>query len=57
MVRGYTAQVKDILAAHGCTFLRQGKGDHELWLCPGVERPVVVDGRIMSRHLANVVIK
>lgn len=57
MVRGYTAQVRAILAEHGCTFLRSGKGDHELWSCPNARRPVVVDGRIMSRHLANEVLK
>lgn len=57
MVRGYTADVRELLAANGCTFLRAGKGDHELWSCPGAARPVVVDGRIMSRHLANEVLK
>lgn len=57
MVRGYTAQVRDLLAQNGCTFLREGKGDHEIWVCPDAIRPVVVDGRIMSRHLANEVLK
>lgn len=57
MVRGYTAQVRDILMQNGCTFLRKGKGDHEVWVCPHAIRPIVVDGRIMSRHLANEVLK
>lgn len=57
MVQGYTARVRQILVAHGCTFLRKGKGDHELWRCPNAKRPIVVDGKIMSRHLANKVLK
>ncbi|WP_374943524.1 type II toxin-antitoxin system HicA family toxin [Sphingomonas sp.] len=57
MVQGYTAQVKAILREHGCSFVRPGKGDHEVWSCPNVTRPVVVDGKIMSRHIANEVFK
>lgn len=57
MVQGYTARVREILTAHGCTFLRKGKGDHELWRCPDAARPIVVDGKIMSRHLANKVLR
>ncbi len=48
MVQGYTAKIRKILLAHGCTFLREGKGDHELWFCPRAKRPIVVDGKIMS---------
>lgn len=57
MVEGYTARVRKMLAAHGCTFHREGKGDHEIWLCPGASRPIVVDGKIMSRKMANTVLK
>ena len=57
MVQGYTQRVRAMLAAHGCRFLRPGRGDHELWACPGGGRPVVVDGKIMSRHLANAVLR
>lgn len=57
MVQGYTARVKAILREHGCTFDRAGKGDHEIWSCPNAKRPVIVDGRIMSRHIANEVFK
>ncbi|WP_254602630.1 type II toxin-antitoxin system HicA family toxin [Sphingomonas bacterium] len=49
--------MRELLAERGCAFLREGKGDHEIWVCPGVSRPVIVDGRIMSRHLANGVLK
>lgn len=57
MVQGYTARVKAILREHGCEFVRQGKGDHEIWRSPHASRPVVVDGKLMSRHSANGVLK
>ncbi|WP_156679129.1 type II toxin-antitoxin system HicA family toxin [Sphingomonas profundi] len=57
MVEGYTARLKALLRDHGCTFLRQGKGDHEVWQSPHALRPFVVDGRIMSRHTANAVLR
>lgn len=57
MVQGYTSRLKAILREHGCTFERPGKGDHEVWSCPEATRPVIVDGRIMSRHTANEVLK
>lgn len=49
--------VKAILREHGCVFMRSGKGDHEVWLSPNATRPVIVDGKIMSRHTANGVLK
>lgn len=57
MATGYARQVKEILRAHGCTLVRQGKGDHELWQSPLSEARFVVDGKIPSRHLANIVLK
>jgi len=57
MVRGYGAQVRDILTANGCTFVRSGKGDHEIWRSPLAPRPIVVDGTILSRHTANAILK
>jgi len=57
LVRGFTEQVRDILRANGCVRQRSGKGDHEVWHCPLSTRPVPVDNRIMSRHLANAVLK
>lgn len=46
-----------MLREHDCSFVRSGKGDHEVWSCPNARRPVIVDGKIMSRHSANVVLK
>ena len=57
MARGYVRQVKALLTAHGCTLVRQGKGDHEVWQSPINNARFVVDGVIPSRHLANAVLK
>ena len=52
----YTRDVKRLLGEAGCRFHRQGRGDHEIWITPtGV--PITVDGKIKSRHTANVVLK
>lgn len=57
MVQGYTKRVKAILQAHGWSLLRRGRGDHEVWAHPNLPKPIVVDGKIMSRHTANAVLK
>ena len=57
MATGFTRQVKSILSANGCTLVRHGKGDHEIWQSPINEARFVVDGKIPSRHLANSVLK
>lgn len=53
----YTREVKKLLKQAGCTFARQGKGDHEIWYSPITDHYFVVDGKIPSRHLANAVLK
>jgi len=55
-VPGYTPELKRLLAEAGCTFFRQGKGDHEIWICPN-GRKVTVDGNIKSKHTANGALK
>ncbi len=57
MSSDYTPDLKRILKAAGCVFVRYGKGDHEIWLSPLTQRPFVVDGTIRSRHTANGVLK
>jgi hypothetical protein len=54
---GFTKLVKDILTANGCRFVRQGRGDHEIWESPISGRRFTVDNNIKSRHTANVVLK
>jgi hypothetical protein len=53
----YTKDLKKILGEAGCTFERQGKGDHELWYSPITAVRFVVDNAIKSRHTANAVLK
>ena len=54
---GFERLVRNELRKHGCTFFRQGRGDHEVWYSPITKRKVIVDGTIKSRHTANAVLK
>jgi len=53
----YADAVREVLRRAGCRFDRHGRGDHEIWLCPGSRRPIVVDNKIKSRHTANGILK
>ena len=53
----FTRQVKKLLTDKGCRFLRQGKGDHEIWFSPITNRPFTVDGSITKRTSANETLK
>ena len=53
----YEKKVRDILASNGCSFVRHGKGDHDIWYSPIVKRHVTVDSKIKSRHTANEIMK
>jgi predicted RNA binding protein YcfA (HicA-like mRNA interferase family) len=57
VIQGYTKQVIAILQANGCRMVRQAKGDHQYWIGPLARRPFPVDGKIMSRAVANTVLK
>jgi len=51
---------KDVLKqlrAHGCVFVRHGKGDHDIWFSPITKRNFTVDHVIKSRHTANGIMK
>jgi len=47
----------EILRESGCRFERQGKGSHEIWYSPITQRRFPVDGKILSRHTANGVLR
>ena len=53
----YEKKVRDILHQNGCSFVRHGKGDHDIWYSPitGINFPV--DHRIKSRYTANGIMK
>jgi predicted RNA binding protein YcfA (HicA-like mRNA interferase family) len=56
-LKGYGRAVRKILIEAGCTFLRQGRGDHEIWTSPHAPKPFTVPVTILSRHTANKVLK
>jgi len=49
--------VRKILSEHGCTFVRRGKGDHDIWYSPITKQTFPVDSKIKSRHTANAVMR
>lgn len=53
MADNHTSRVKAILVENGCTFVRQGKGDHEIWESAITKRRFMVDGFIKSHHWAK----
>lgn len=53
----YEKAVREELTQHGCTFVRHGKGDHDIWYSPITGRHFTVDGKIKSRHTANAIMK
>ena len=57
MADNFTPRVKVILRENGCFFVRQGKGDHEIWHSPINNRRFMVDNNIKSRHWANYTLK
>ena len=57
MVRGFYAQIVEALRDAGCSFRRNGKGDHEIWYSPLSDRTFTVDKGSLSRHTANAVMK
>ena len=56
-MKGYGKKVREILDKYGCTFVRHGKGDHDVWYSPISKRNVTVDNVIPGRHEANEVLK
>lgn len=53
----YTSAVIEILKQNGCTFVRHGKGDHNIWYSPITNRNFTVDSKIKSRFTANAIMK
>lgn len=56
-MESFTPEVKRLLTAAGCSFVRAGKGDHEIWNSPITQLNFVVDAKIKSRHTANAVLR
>jgi len=56
-MNSFTPELKKLLEEAGCYFVRQGRGDHEIWESPISGIRFTVDNKIKSRHTANVVLK
>ena len=57
MAENYTPRVKRMLLDASCAFMRQGKGDHEIWYSPLTQRHLMVDAKIKSKLWANHTLK
>ena len=57
MVDRFGRELKRILKAHGCIFVRYGKGDHEIWHSPITERNFTLDTSTRKRFTANAILK
>ena len=53
----YENKVREILKQHGFTFHHHGRGDHDVWFKASINVKVTVDGKIKSRHIANLIMK
>jgi len=53
MVKGDAPDILRLLREAGCTFVRHGKGDHEIWFSPLTNRNVIVDRGVQSTHKAT----
>lgn len=53
----YTKPVRQALTAHGCAFVRHGRGDHDIWRNPASGHSFTVPVKLKSRHLANEILK
>lgn len=57
MVQGFYSQIVAALKSANCSFVRHGKGDHEIWYSPITNRNVTVDRGAPSRYTANKIMK
>lgn len=56
-MKSFTPELKRLLEQAGCAFVRQGRGDHEIWESPISKIRFTVDNNIKSRHTANAVLR
>ena len=57
MAPQFDNDLRELLRKAGCTFVRQGKGSHEIWHSPITKRSFPVPIGIPSRHTANAVLR
>jgi hypothetical protein len=52
-MNSFTPELKRLLEKADCHFVRQGRGDHEIWESPISGIRFTVDNNIKSRHTAQ----
>ena len=57
MGQGFYVQLRRILLAHGCLFIRQGKGSHEIWESPLNNKRFSVPVTVAAKLMANAVLR
>lgn len=57
MVDRYGRELKRLLRQYGCSFVRSGKGDHEIWYSPITCRNILVDAGGKKRVTAQETLK
>lgn len=57
MVATYGRELKRILREHGCHFVRNGKGDHEIWYSPLTDLHFTLDVGTRKRFTAQAILK
>lgn len=53
----YEKNIRKMLSENECSFVRHGKGDHDIWYSPITNHHITVDSKIKSRHTANAILK
>ena len=53
----YGRELIKVLKNNGCSYVRQGKGDHEVWYSPKTGRTVSVDVGTRNKYTANDILK
>jgi len=57
MPQSFDRELHRILRQAGCEYVRPAKGSHQVWFSPVTQRNFIVPYGILSRHMANVVLK
>lgn len=57
MAADFDRELKRLLEQAGCSYVRSGKGSHQIWYSPISKRKFPLPVGIKSRHTANGVLK
>jgi predicted RNA binding protein YcfA (HicA-like mRNA interferase family) len=57
MAPQFDRALRELLREGGCSFVRQGKGSHEIWHSPITGRNLAVPVHIPSKHTANAILR